>query len=85
MTYCTSRQESSALIRVREESARRGGTIITDLRTRDRSYWEPRSLIFWLNEYEVSANASRPLPPNEATAPLATGAEGEPTPYPGRF
>jgi hypothetical protein len=41
------------------ESKQRGGTVITDLRTRDRSSWMPLSLIFWLNEFEVSANASR--------------------------
>jgi len=55
--------------KVSEESARLGGTVITDLRTRDRSAWSPQSLVFWLNEYEVSANASRPLPPAETTAP----------------
>jgi hypothetical protein len=42
-----------------EESRRRGGTIITDLRTRDRSAWMPLTLFFWLNEFEVSGNASR--------------------------
>jgi hypothetical protein len=45
--------------KVTQESRRRGGTIITDLRTRDRSYWMPLLLIFWLNEFEVSGNASR--------------------------
>jgi hypothetical protein len=45
--------------KVSEESKRRGGTVITDLQTRDKSYWMPYSLILWLNEYEVSANASR--------------------------
>ena len=45
--------------KVSEESKQRGGTVITDLRTRDRSYWMPQTLIFWLNEYEVSANSSR--------------------------
>lgn len=45
--------------KVTQESRRRGGTIITDLRTRDRSYWIPWTLFFWLNEFEVSGNASR--------------------------
>ena len=45
--------------KVSEESKKRGGTVLTDLRTRDRSYWVPNSLIFWLNEFEVSANSSR--------------------------
>ena len=49
-----------ALVRkVSEESQKRGGNVLTDLRTRDRSYWVPQSLIFWLNEFEVSANSSR--------------------------
>lgn len=45
-----------------KESQRLGGTVITDLRTRDRSYWIPWTLFFWLNEFEVSGNASRHLP-----------------------
>ena len=45
--------------KVSEESKRQGGTILTDLRTRDRSYWMGTFFIFWLNEFEVSANASR--------------------------
>ena len=45
--------------KVAQESKQLGGTVITDLRTRDRSSWMPVSLIFWLNEFEVSANASR--------------------------
>lgn len=45
--------------KVSEQSTQRGGTILTDLRTRDRSYWMGWTLIFWLNEFEVSANASR--------------------------
>jgi hypothetical protein len=45
--------------KVSEESQKHGGNVLTDLRTRDRSYWAPQSLIFWLNEFEVSANASR--------------------------
>jgi hypothetical protein len=44
---------------VSEESQKRGGTVLSDLRTRDRSSWVPQSLIFWLNEFEVSANSSR--------------------------
>lgn len=49
--------------KVTQESRRLGGTMITDLRTRDRSYWIPWTLFFWLNEFEVSGNASRHLPP----------------------
>ena len=45
--------------KVSEESQKRGGTVLSDLRTRDRSYWVPQTLIFWLNEFEVSANSSR--------------------------
>ena len=45
--------------KVSEESQKRGGNVITDLRTRDRSGWVPQTLIFWLNEFEVSANSSR--------------------------
>src|SRR5262245_19202267 len=45
--------------KVSEESQKQGGTVLTDLRTRDRSYWLSYTLIFWLNEFEVSANASR--------------------------
>jgi hypothetical protein len=45
--------------KVSAESKQRGGTVLTDLRTRDRSYWLSRSFILWLNEFEVSANSSR--------------------------
>ena len=45
--------------KVSAESKRHGGTVLTDLRTRDRSFWVPPLLIFWLNEFEVSANSSR--------------------------
>jgi len=45
--------------KVSAESKQRGGTVLTDLRTRDRSYWLDWTLIFWLNEFEVSANSSR--------------------------
>jgi hypothetical protein len=45
--------------KVSEESQKRGGTVLSDLRTRDRSSWVPQTLIFWLNEFEVSANSSR--------------------------
>ena len=47
--------------KVSEESKRLGGTVLTDLRTRDRSYWMGNWLLtwpFWLNEFEVSANTS---------------------------
>jgi hypothetical protein len=53
--------------KVTQESRRRGGTVITDLRTRDRSYWIPWTLIFWLNEFEVSGNSSRNLPPSPSS------------------
>ena len=45
--------------KVSEESQKRGGTVLTDLRTRDRSAWVPQTFILWLNEFEVSANSSR--------------------------
>lgn len=45
--------------KVSEQSKQQGGTVLTDLQTRDRSYWIGWTLIFWLNEFEVSANASR--------------------------
>jgi hypothetical protein len=45
--------------KVSAESKQRGGTVLTDLRTRDRSYWLSWSFILWLNEFEVSANSSR--------------------------
>ena len=45
--------------KVSAESKQRGGNVLTDLRTRDRSYWLDWTLIFWLNEFEVSANSSR--------------------------
>lgn len=48
------------LDKVTAESLQHGGMIITDLRTRDRSYWMHWTLIFCLNEFEVSGNASRP-------------------------
>ena len=34
--------------------------MLSDLRTRDRSFYLPFTLFFWLNEYDVSANVSRP-------------------------
>jgi hypothetical protein len=45
--------------KVGAESRRLGGTVLTDLRTRDRSHWLEWTLILWLNEFEVSANASK--------------------------
>ena len=45
--------------KVSAESKQRGGAVLTDLRTRDRSYWLDWTLIFWLNEFEVSANSSK--------------------------
>jgi hypothetical protein len=58
-------QISLLVEKVGQESHQLGGTVITDLRTRDRSYWMPYSLIFWLNEFEVSANASRSPEPRD--------------------
>jgi hypothetical protein len=49
--------------RLTQESRQRGGTFLTDLRTRDRSVWMPLTLIFWLNEFEASGNASREADP----------------------
>jgi len=45
--------------KVSAQSKQRGGAVLTDLRTRDRSYWLEWTLIFWLNEFEVSANSSK--------------------------
>ena len=44
--------------KVTETSKKMGATLTSDLRTRDRSYWMPWTLVFWLEEIEVSANAS---------------------------
>ena len=54
---------------VAEEARRRGGTLLTDLRVRDRSYWLPWTFFFWLNEFEVSANSSIPEQPRESPGP----------------
>lgn len=53
------------LATVAAASERCSGTLLTDLRSRDRSAWMSPTLVFWLNEIEVSANASRPLPPSD--------------------
>lgn len=45
------------------EAQRRGGTLLTDLQTRDRSYWIAWTLLFWLKEFEASANVSVQTPP----------------------
>ncbi|MCI1278993.1 MAG: hypothetical protein LKG23_08425 [Nitrospira sp.] len=45
------------------EAQRQGGTLLTDLQTRDRSYWIAWTLLFWLKEFEVSANVSVETPP----------------------
>lgn len=52
--------------KVAREAQRQNGTILTDLRTRDRSSWLAFFPILWLNEFEVSANTSREagLPPS---------------------
>lgn len=49
---------------VAEEAERRGGSVLTDLRVHDRSSWLPWTLFFWLDEFEVSANASAPHKPD---------------------
>jgi hypothetical protein len=51
--------------KVTEESTKLGASNISDLRTRDRSYYAAWTLFFWLNEFEVSANASRPELPGD--------------------
>jgi hypothetical protein len=61
--------------KVSEESQNQGGTIITDLRTRDRSAWMPATFILWLNEFEVSANASRST---RAVGPVGPMTRGRP-------
>lgn len=45
--------------KVTQEGQKMGASVMTDLRVRDRSSYQPLTLIFWLNEYEVSANLSR--------------------------
>ncbi|MBX3235845.1 MAG: hypothetical protein KF814_06815 [Nitrospiraceae bacterium] len=50
----------SLVERVSRESQRRGGVLLTDLQSTDRSYWLGWTLLFWLKEYDVSANASLP-------------------------
>lgn len=55
--------------KVTKESAQLGASIISDLRTRDRSYYAPWTLFFWLQEFEVSANASRPEVPSDRQGP----------------
>jgi len=45
--------------KVTEEGQKMGASVVTDLRVRDRSSYQPLTLFFWLNEYEVSANVSR--------------------------
>jgi hypothetical protein len=55
---------------VTKESTKLGASIISDLRTRDRSYYAFWTLVFWLNEFEVSANASRPELPGDRQEPF---------------
>jgi hypothetical protein len=45
--------------RVMRKSKELEGTIVTDLRSTDKSSWIPYTLIFWLNEYEITANVSK--------------------------
>ena len=57
---------------VADEAERRGGSVLTDLRVRDRSYWLSWTLLFWLNEFEVSANSSIPEEPKRSPRPQPT-------------
>jgi hypothetical protein len=57
---------------VAQEARQRGSTLLTDLRVRDRSYWLPYTLFFWLNEFEVSANSSVPEEPKASPGPRPT-------------
>ncbi len=45
--------------KVTEKSKELGATVVTDLRSSDKSGWLWYTLIIWLNEVEVSANASK--------------------------
>lgn len=45
--------------RLTEKSKELGATVVTDLRSSDKSGWLWYTLIIWLNEVEVSANASK--------------------------
>ncbi|GKS59324.1 hypothetical protein YTPLAS18_28510 [Nitrospira sp.] len=60
--------------KVAQESQRQGGSIISDVRTRDRSLYLWWTLFVWLNEFEVSANASRP-DPSKAGSPVSPPAD----------
>ncbi len=51
--------------KITKESQRLGGTLVTDLRVRNRSHWIRWSLIFWVIEYEGSANVSTSDPPKQ--------------------
>ena len=55
--------------KVTKESTKLGASIISDLRTRDRSYYAFWTLVFWLTEFEVSANASRSELPGDRQEP----------------
>ncbi len=43
-----------------------GATMTTDLQSSDKSRWRPLTLVLWLNEVEVSANAVKPSPSAQA-------------------
>ena len=48
-----------------EEVTRRSrelGATITELQSTDKSGWRAITLILWIREFEISANASKPLP-----------------------
>ena len=53
-------QPDHVVEKVAEESQKLGGVILSDVRVRDRSEYMPFTLFFWLNEFEASANVSRP-------------------------
>ena len=52
-------QPDKLVEKIAEESQKLGGSIMSDVRVRDRSAYQPLTLIFWLNEFEASANVSR--------------------------
>lgn len=49
--------------KITQRSQQLGGTVVTDLRVRDRSHWVKWTLLFWVNEFEGSANTSKPRSP----------------------
>ena len=45
--------------RVTRKAKELGASRVADLRTTDKSHWSAKTLIFWLKEIEVTANAVR--------------------------